>query len=100
MRKKAELEKRFETDGAATAGSDDSDVDDEDKIAEQEEAGEFTPELIGISCQSAGTEGQGRSVSHCFRGNALLLTHSTPVLQALARLRNVSGQLLAVQLAQ
>lgn len=45
MRKKAELEKRFETDGAAAAGSDDSDVDDEDKIAEQEEAGELKPEL-------------------------------------------------------
>ncbi|CAL5219695.1 g1583 [Coccomyxa viridis] len=39
MRKKAELEKRFETDGAAAAGSDDSDLEDEDKIAEQEEAG-------------------------------------------------------------
>ena len=45
MRKKAELEKRFETDGVAAAGSDDSDVDDEDKIAEQEEAGKLPLEL-------------------------------------------------------
>lgn len=39
MRKKAELQKRFEKNGDAGAGSDDSDVEDEDKIAEQEEAG-------------------------------------------------------------
>ena len=45
MRKKAELEKRFETDGVAAAGSDDSDMDDEDKIAEQEEAGKLPLEL-------------------------------------------------------
>ena len=40
MRKKAELEKRFEKNGDAGADSDDSDMEDEDKIAEQEEAGE------------------------------------------------------------
>ena len=45
MRKKAELEKRFETDGAAAAGSDDSDLEDEDKIAEQEEAGKLRPDV-------------------------------------------------------
>ena len=39
MRKKAELQKRFEKNGDAGAESDDSDVEDEDKIAEQEEAG-------------------------------------------------------------
>ena len=36
-----ELEKRFEKNGDAGAGSDDSDVDDEEKIAEQEEAGDL-----------------------------------------------------------
>lgn len=37
MRKKQELEKRFRPDGEGS--SEDSDVDDEDKITEQEEAG-------------------------------------------------------------
>lgn len=37
MRKKAELEKRFGVDGEASSG--DSDLEDEDKITEQEEAG-------------------------------------------------------------
>ena len=37
MRKKAELEKRFGVDGEVDSG--DSDLEDEDKITEQEEAG-------------------------------------------------------------
>jgi hypothetical protein len=43
MRKKQALEKKFQKDSEqAGSGSDDDDVNDEDKIAEQEEAGEQT----------------------------------------------------------
>ena len=61
MRKKAELEKRFETNGDAAAGSDDSDMEDEDKIAEQEEAGEFRIDLHMPSvCQTGAQSTKGR----------------------------------------
>ena len=60
MRKKAELEKRFEKNGDAGAGSDDSDVEDEDKIAEQEEAGE---QLHHLSCRDRRLRGVVRCMA-------------------------------------
>ncbi len=81
MRKKAELEKRFEVDGAAAAGSDDSDVDDEDKIAEQEEAGKLLHDVYLPSCErKPATHECGHAAASA---EQITEEHCEPLLQSL-----------------